>query len=80
MAELQWKTRLTFQSVPMSSYWGDKKIFLLLGRVDIQDSHLASAGTLEGLQHFIVIRHLLIRLRTGHIFSPGVLIRHSVCY
>lgn len=34
--------------------------------VDIQDSLLASAGTLEGLVHFVVTKHLLIRLGRVH--------------
>lgn len=37
-----------------------------LGGIDIQDSHLASDGTLEGLVHFVFTRHLLIRLGTVH--------------
>lgn len=50
----------------MSVLRGRQRLLLLLVRMGVQDSHLSSAGSLERLRHFVVTRHLLIRLGAWH--------------
>lgn len=72
MAELQWKPMLLIQPRPISSCRGEA--LPPLGGIDIQDSHLASDGTVEGLVHFVFTRHLLLRLGTVHECFPDALV------